>query len=52
METNKAQNKPTEVMKNLEQQYEASRYLTHMARGMGLGYGCSSPSSDSTDLNK
>jgi len=23
----------------LEQQYEASRYLTHIARGAGLGYG-------------
>lgn len=23
----------------LEQQYEASRFLTHVARGVGLGYG-------------
>lgn len=26
-------------MTALEQQYESSRYLTHIARGAGLGYG-------------
>jgi len=41
----------TDVMKNLEQQYESSRYLTHMARGLGLGYGFSS-TSDLSELDK
>lgn len=50
-ETPEEHKESTSVMKNLEQQYESSRYLTHMARGYGLGYGYSS-TSDSTDLNK
>lgn len=27
------------VLKNLESQYETSRYMTHLAKGVGLGFG-------------
>ena len=27
------------TLKKLEEQYESSRYLTHVARGVGLGFG-------------
>ena len=27
------------VLHSLQQQYDTSRYLTHIARGAGLGYG-------------
>ena len=30
------------TLSTLEQQYETSRYMTHMARGAGLGYGADS----------
>lgn len=36
------------TLKKLEQQYESSRYLTHVARGVGLGF---NSISDSNDLN-
>ena len=39
------------TLKNLEHQYEASRFLTHVARGTGLGYGHPS-TSDHTDVDK
>ena len=35
------------VLKKLEQQYESSRYLTHVARGVGLGF--ASLNSEQTD---
>lgn len=28
----------TDTLKNLEHQYETSRFLTHVARGVGLGF--------------
>ena len=31
-----------ETTAKLEEQYEVSRYLTHIARGAGLGYGSQS----------
>ena len=34
------------TMKRLEQQYESSRYLTHIARGVGLGFASSSDYDD------
>ena len=34
--------KHEKLRKDLEQQYEASRYMTHLARGSGLGFGFSS----------
>lgn len=27
------------LLKNLESQYETSRYMTHLAKGAGLGFG-------------
>ena len=35
------------LRKDLEQQYESSRYMTHLARGSGLGFGFSSYDSTS-----
>ena len=35
------QKKHTETLNDLEQQYELSRFMTHMAKGAGLGYGSS-----------
>jgi len=32
------------TLDSLQQQYETSRYLTHIARGSGLGYGSELPS--------
>ena len=34
--------KHEKLKKDLEQQYEASRYMTHLAKGSGLGFGFSS----------
>ena len=39
--------KHEKLLKDLEQQYEASRYMTHLARGSGLGFGFSSNASSS-----
>lgn len=36
------------TLKKLEQQYESSRYLTHVARGVGLGFGTTN--TDNSDL--
>lgn len=36
------------TLKKLEQQYESSRYLTHVARGVGLGFGTTN--ADNNDL--
>lgn len=33
------------TLQKLEQQYESSRYLTHIARGVGLGFASSSDNS-------
>lgn len=43
----KMKEKHEKLLKDLEQQYETSRFMTHLARGSGLGYGTSAPS-DST----
>lgn len=32
-------NKSNKLLDNLEAQYEASRFMTHLAKGAGLGYG-------------
>lgn len=37
------------TLKKLEQQYESSRYLTHVARGVGLGFGTTN-ADDNSDL--
>lgn len=37
--------KHEKLRRDLEQQYEASRYMTHLARGSGLGFGFSSNAS-------
>lgn len=44
----KMKEKHEKLFKDLQQQYETSRFMTHLARGSGLGYGTSSPSGDST----
>ena len=36
--------KHEKLRRDLEQQYEASRYMTHLAKGSGLGFGFSSSS--------
>jgi hypothetical protein len=38
-------NPTTFTLQKLEQQYESSRYLTHMARGVGLGFNSAPESS-------
>ena len=43
---NKMKEKHEKLRKDLEQQYESSRYMTHLARGSGLGYGTSFGSHD------
>ena len=45
---NKMKEKHEKLRKDLEQQYESSRYMTHLARGSGLGYGTSFGSHDSS----
>ena len=35
----KAAKKSNQLLDNLEAQYEASRFMTHLAKGVGLGYG-------------
>lgn len=45
----KMKEKHEKLFQDLQQQYETSRFMTHLARGSGLGYGTSSfPSGDST----
>lgn len=34
------------TLKKLEKQYESSRYLTHVARGVGLGFASTQEDSD------
>ena len=41
-EGEKLKDKHDKLRKDLEQQYETSRYMTHLARGSGLGFGFSS----------
>ena len=41
-ESNKVRFQQEKTLSTLEQQYETSRYMTHMARGAGLGYGADS----------
>ena len=43
---NMLKEKHEKLRKDLEQQYESSRYMTHLARGSGLGYGTSFSSHD------
>ena len=38
VESQKMETQPT-ILHSLQQQYDASRYMTHVARGAGLGYG-------------
>ena len=42
---NEMKEKHEKLRRDLEQQYEASRYMTHLAKGSGLGFGFSSSSS-------
>ena len=37
----KQQQKNAKLLQDLEVQYETSRFMTHKARGVGLGYGMS-----------
>lgn len=41
-EGNELKEKHEKLRRDLEQQYETSRYMTHLARGTGLGFGFSS----------
>lgn len=37
-ETKSEKTEQSTTLKKLEKQYESSRYLTHIARGVGLGF--------------
>ena len=41
-EGSKMKEKHGKLLDDLQQQYETSRFMTHLARGVGLGYGTSS----------
>lgn len=38
--------KHEKMLNDMEKQYEMSRFMTHLAKGVGLGYGGSSSNSD------
>ena len=37
------------TLKRLEQQYESSRFLTHVARGVGLGFASTNEQQEASD---
>ena len=38
-EGDKIKERSSQLLNNLESQYETSRYMTHLAKGAGLGFG-------------
>lgn len=53
------EHKSNKLLDNLEAQYEASRFMTHLAKGAGLGYGSNASISqnkvnpnDTDDINE
>ncbi len=41
-ESDQLKEKHAKTLSNLEEQYETSRFVTHVAKGAGLGYGSGS----------